>query len=62
MYKFADFLLIELREMIKNNKLQKLILMSATIDLQFFVDYFVRENIVPNVVEVEGRTGQVILK
>ena len=57
--KFADFLLIELREMVKAKTLKKLILMSATIDLDFFVKYFQRENIEPSIVEVEGRTGQV---
>ena len=55
--KFADFLLIELRQMIKNNSLKKLILMSATIDIDFFVGYFKEININPTVVKVEGRTG-----
>ena len=45
--------------MVKSKKLKKLVLMSATIDLDFFVNYFQRENIEPTVVQVEGRTGEV---
>ena len=33
--------------------------MSATIDLDFFIDYFVKGNIKPNVISIEGRTGVV---
>ena len=33
--------------------------MSATIDLNFFIDYFVKGNIKPNVISIEGRTGVV---
>ena len=33
--------------------------MSATIDLDFFISYFNKENIEPNVIRIEGRTGVV---
>ncbi|KAH8926029.1 hypothetical protein BT69DRAFT_1058380 [Atractiella rhizophila] len=36
----SDFLLLELREMLKRNSKLKIILMSATINQQFFSDYF----------------------
>lgn len=36
----GDFLLLELRELLKRNKTIKVILMSATINQQTFVDYF----------------------
>ena len=42
-----------------SKKLDKLIIMSATIDLNFFIDYFVKGNIKPNVISIEGRTGVV---
>ena len=57
--KFADFLLIELREMIKSGKLEKLVLMSATIDVHFFLRYFQCANITPKLVQVDGRTGTI---
>ena len=53
--KNADFLLIELRRMIRAGLLQRLVIMSATIDLEFFVDYFKDAN--PAVIGIEGRTG-----
>lgn len=36
----GDFLLLELRELLKRNKTIKVILMSATINQKTFVDYF----------------------
>ena len=33
--------------------------MSATIDLEFFIEYFQKENITPAVASIEGRTGTV---
>lgn len=46
-------------EPFSRKKLDKLIIMSATIDLNFFIDYFVKGNIKPNVISIEGRTGVV---
>ena len=46
-------------EPFQSKKLDKLIIMSATIDLNFFIDYFVKGNIKPNVISIEGRTGVV---
>jgi len=60
--KNADFLLIELREMLKNGELNRLVLMSATIDVNFFRNYFEQEGIQTEAVFVEGRTGQIIEK
>lgn len=36
----SDFLLLELRELLKRNRTIKVILMSATINQKTFVDYF----------------------
>ena len=33
--------------------------MSATIDVDFFINYFRKENIEPNVITIKGRTGTV---
>jgi hypothetical protein len=60
--KNADFLLIELREMLKSGELNRLVLMSATIDVNFFRNYFESEGIQTEAVSVEGRTGQIIEK
>ena len=60
--KNADFLLIELREMLKTGELNRLVLMSATIDVDFFKAYFEKEGIQAEAVFVEGRTGQIIEK
>jgi len=60
--KNADFLLIELREMLKSGELNRLVLMSATIDVNFFRNYFEKEGIKTEAVSVEGRTGQIIEK
>jgi HrpA-like RNA helicase len=48
----SDFLLLELKEMIKLNKKLKVVLMSATINHQTFSEYF---NGAP-VIEIPGRT------
>ena len=58
--KNADFLLIELRRMIQSGHLQRLVIMSATIDLDFFVAYFrEKADINPAIISIEGRTGTV---
>jgi ATP-dependent RNA helicase DHX57 len=48
----SDFLLLELREMLKANSAPKVVLMSATINQKSFSDYF---NQAP-VIEIPGRT------
>jgi ATP-dependent RNA helicase DHX57 len=48
----SDFLLLELREIIKSNKKIKIILMSATINQKVFSEYFHRAP----VIEIPGRT------
>lgn len=48
----SDFLLLELRELLKRNRTIKVILMSATINQKTFVDYF---NGAP-VIEIPGFT------
>lgn len=48
----TDFLLLELREMIRANKKLKVILMSATINQETFSDYFGNAP----VIEIPGRT------
>jgi ATP-dependent RNA helicase DHX57 len=48
----SDFLLLELREMLKANRAPKIVLMSATINQKSFSDYF---NQAP-VIEIPGRT------
>ena len=51
----TDFLLALLREAIKGNKELKVILMSATLDAQAFIDYFGTSNHV-GLVNIAGRT------
>lgn len=42
-----------------SNPYKRLVIMSATIDLEFFIEYFQKENITPAVASIEGRTGTV---
>lgn len=50
--KFTDFLLIYLRENLKNYSNLKLILMSATMDIDSFMEYFNNE---PSILSIPGR-------
>ena len=42
-----------------SGQLKRLVIMSATIDLQFFISYFEKLAITPEVISIEGRTGTV---
>jgi len=53
--RFSDFLLIALRDLLKVNRRLKLILMSAALDINLFIDYFGK----CPVVHVPGRCYEV---